>query len=362
MSMHDARGKRRSLRVGDRVRVLELGDILATLDGQGARDAIPFMPEMAAHCGRSFAVVKSAHKTCDPTGSSHLRRIRSNPVHLETRCNGGAHGGCQAQCLFFWHPDWLERLDESFREAGRETGERASEELPDSLMRGVYAADSTAAEIRYRCHATELVRFSTPISTREPTQYFRDVWFGNVSLKEFVVFGLRAMLQSARRAMISPDFWRKLKAIVQRRPRTSPTDVQDRPVPTQRLDLRAGESVRVRAFDQILSTLDENGRNRGLSYDPDMARSAGKTFSVAQQVDRVIDEKTGKMLRIRKDCLILDGLACSGKLNVPRLFCSRGALLFWRECWLERVVPPEGSVIQGADLTSSDGASQNASS
>lgn len=326
--------QQRPLHVGDRVRVRPLGEILSTLDAEGACDAIPFMPEMVRHCRGAFTVTKSAHKTCDPTGASHLRRIKANPVHLETRCDGGAHGGCQAQCLFFWHPRWLERIHDE--QPALEEG--AAEDSPELLQRGVLAAHSTPDEIRYRCHATELVRFSTPISTLEPTQYVRDVAFGNITARELFAFGGRAVFQTARRFLIPAKLWGWLKRIKRGgRPPTATSQAPEAPP----LNLRIGEAVRVRHFAQILPTLDAGGRNRGLSYDPDMVRSAGKTFDVAQRVERVIDERTGKMLRIRKDCIILEGVECSGKLNAPRLFCPRGALLFWRESWLEKVETDE---------------------
>ena len=31
----------------------------------------------------------------------------TSAVHLETRCDGSAHGGCQASCLLFWKDAWL---------------------------------------------------------------------------------------------------------------------------------------------------------------------------------------------------------------------------------------------------------------
>ena len=35
-----------------------------------------------------------------------------NTVHLRrTRCDGAAHGGCQAACLLFWKEAWLERVE-----------------------------------------------------------------------------------------------------------------------------------------------------------------------------------------------------------------------------------------------------------
>src|SRR5690348_13291595 len=97
------------LRVGEWVEVRPLEEILATLDQEGCLDALPFMPEMAQHCGGRFTVFRVAHKTCDNIESYHNRRMK-DAVHLELRCDGSAHGGCQAKCLFFWKEAWLRRV------------------------------------------------------------------------------------------------------------------------------------------------------------------------------------------------------------------------------------------------------------
>jgi hypothetical protein len=68
---------------------------------------MPFMPEMFAFCGQKFQVFKRAHKTCDTVFPTRSRRV-DRSVHLATRCDGQAHGGCQAaDCLIFWKEAWL---------------------------------------------------------------------------------------------------------------------------------------------------------------------------------------------------------------------------------------------------------------
>ena len=68
------------------------------------------MPEMLQFCGRRFVVDKIAFKTCDTATWTGLRRM-TNTVHLAgVRCDGRAHGGCQAGCLIFWKTDWLTKI------------------------------------------------------------------------------------------------------------------------------------------------------------------------------------------------------------------------------------------------------------
>ena len=104
------RMKTLKLSTGDWVEVRSKEEILRTLDSQGQLDGMPFMPEMFAFCGKRFQVYKRAHKTCDTVFPVRGRRV-DRAVHLETRCSGQAHGGCQAGCLIFWKEAWLRPLD-----------------------------------------------------------------------------------------------------------------------------------------------------------------------------------------------------------------------------------------------------------
>ena len=74
------------------------------------QEALPFMPEMLQHAGKRFRVSKRADKGCDTIGKSGSRRMY-NAVHLENvRCDGSAHGGCEAACLIYWKEAWLKRV------------------------------------------------------------------------------------------------------------------------------------------------------------------------------------------------------------------------------------------------------------
>jgi hypothetical protein len=107
--------------------------------------------------------------------------------------------------------------------------------------------------------------------------------------------------------------------------------------PAAVLNLQPGELVQVRSKDEIRQTINENNRNRGLSFDVEMVPYCGKTFRVLRRVERIIDEKTGTMIRIPGDCIILDGVVCSGCLSRNRPFCPRSIYPYWREIWLKRV-------------------------
>src|ERR1035438_3220535 len=110
-AVQNMKATRRKLSVGDWVEVRSKQEILKTLDVNGQLDGMPFMPEMLAFCGKRFQVYKRAHKTCDTVFPVRGRRV-DQAVHLETRCDGQAHGGCQAGCLIFWKEAWLRRVDQ----------------------------------------------------------------------------------------------------------------------------------------------------------------------------------------------------------------------------------------------------------
>ena len=119
------------LRPGELVRVRSAIEISPTLDPDGTLDGLPFMPEMLKYCGRTLPVSMRADKTC--AGDGVVRRMH-NTVHLAgVRCDGGAHGGCQAACLMFWKEAWLERVEDgSGAGAGARTA--ADEPLRETLI------------------------------------------------------------------------------------------------------------------------------------------------------------------------------------------------------------------------------------
>jgi hypothetical protein len=341
---------RRAFRVGDYAEVRPLDEIVRTLDADGALDGMPFMPEMARCCGRRYRVVKSAHKTCDPTGLTNLRRL-PDAVHLETRCDGSAHDGCQAGCLFFWRREWLRPVDGATVQgvSPASSPEIISPSMASglqTLQRATRTPGIEPGEIRYRCQATEVSRFSTPLSSYEPTQYVSDFLSGNVSFAAFVKHLVSAIVKGAGRSILGAHGANAIKQMLRRKRDDGASAKVLRPREAQQngISLQPGDVVRVRPTSEIRATLDETGRNRGLTFDEDMAQRAGRTFRVSGRVHQVIDEGTGKMLRIRKDCLILEGVSCIGHHNRNRLFCPRGALLFWREAWLEPVAEAQGPI------------------
>ena len=313
-----------SYRVGDWVEVLSPQEILQTLDDKGSLDNMPFMPEMLQFAGKRLQVSASAHKACDTIETYRNRRVE-NAVHLGVRCDGSAHGGCQAGCLLYWKTAWLRPVDGP-------TSQHASLISPPSVVdtsvidRATRAFESGPSDqVRYSCQATRLVEASSPMRRTDVRQFWMDLTSGNVSLWKMIRYMPLAVYNT----------------IVRRLPRgrTIPSikGLAGRKTPSEVLDLQPGELVEVKSADEIMRTLDGNGSNRGMVFDTEMLPFCGKRYRVKQRVNQLIDEKTGVMMTIKTPGIILENVVCMGCLHPARLFCPRGIYPFWREIWLKRV-------------------------
>jgi hypothetical protein len=328
-----------SLRVGDVVEVRSEEEILRTLDEGGKLDALPFMPEMLRYCSKRFRVSSRAHKACDTIEWQKLRRMEG-AVHLEDlRCDGSAHGGCQAGCLLYWKEAWLKRIDE-----GDPGGHHQSAEAPvvgaapactrETLFRETTRPDaSDDGETLYSCQATQLLRATTrPLNWWEPDQYIEDVRSGNASVSKVargLLVGFFNKFQQAN-ARLLPRFC----LIRGCKPYPFVEGRSANGTPQELLELQPGDVVEVKSKDEIFATLDDRDRNRGLRFDSEMLMYCGKRAKVFRRVEHIIDEKAGRMLHIKGDCIILDGIVCTGNYHRS---CPRRIYPYWREIWLKRV-------------------------
>ena len=324
------------LRVGEVVEVRSKEEILATLDESGALDKLPFMPEMLAFCGKQLTVTRTAHKSCDTVSPTNKRLRRfSNTVHLDdSRCDGSAHGGCRAECTLFWKEAWLRRLA-----GGGEPGTGAvpAPRLTEAQLYDAAYRDRSGPEPIYRCQATDHAIASEPIDWYSPMQYLRDVRSGNVTFgamtKSLIWWALRRARASLRGYKAQVWLFNTLNHI---RGGMQLYDLAgDRAkTPREKLDLVPGELVQIKTVAEIKATLDANQRNRGLYFDQEMLPLCTHTFRVRGRVNQIIEESTGKMMKIPGDCILLEGTACTGKYHMS---CPRAILPYWREIWLRRV-------------------------
>jgi hypothetical protein len=205
-------------------------------------------------------------------------------------------------------------------------------QLNDAVYR-----DRSAHEPIYRCQATDHAIASEPIDWYSPMQYVRDVRSGNVTfgamMKSLVWWILRRMRASLRGHNVQVRLFNTLNHM---RGGMQLHDLAgDRAkTPREKLDLIPGELVQIKTVQEIKATLDANQKNRGLYFDQEMLPFCTQTFRVRGRVNQIIEEPTGRMMKIPGDCILLEGTACTGKYHMS---CPRAILPYWREIWLRRV-------------------------
>ncbi|MGH9560179.1 MAG: hypothetical protein ACRD3S_01890 [Terracidiphilus sp.] len=346
------------LKAGELVEVRSQEEILSTLDKNGCLDGMPFMPEMFAFCGKRLPVYKRAHKTCDTICWSGSRRI-VNAVHLEdARCNGQAHGGCQADCLIFWKEAWLKRATPvPVAQPNRGPLPRSAPAdiagctENDVVAKATKTGGAATDEPIYVCQATQLWQASSPLKWWDLRQYWEDYTSGNFSLKWMLGVLCYANYNALMNAtgnwhLRKPLTW-IYNTVQKLRRRSSHPRAKGRipsgaPTPIVKLDLQPGEMVRVKSFETIRDTIDQDYRNRGMKWDAEMVPHCNRIYRVRKRVQKLIDEKTGKMQHLKSEPIILDGAICQSRYSEHRYFCPRAIFPYWREIWLERI-PPDNS-------------------
>jgi hypothetical protein len=294
--------------VGDVVQIRTLEEIQSTLDESGCLDGLPFMEEMRAFCGQRALVYRCVDKIYDYGKSRKLRRLQDTVLLVGLRCDGGAHGGCQASCYLLWKKAWLNPAT---------TGRK---------MRGLERASTSAVSRdgtrtgRYICQYTQLEAASAPMKHWDVRQDLRPLLAGNLTFSAFCVAMLTRLFNAAQAARGGAGY-------------PCAEGGSTRNLGTAAHGIAPGETVRVLGPGDIAASLDHQGRHRGLWFDRDMVRYCGQRYTVLKRVERLIDVTTGQMLEMKTPCLILDGVETSGEFQ---RFCSQHEYPFWREAWLLR--------------------------
>ena len=340
------------LSAGNWVEIRSKEEILATLDADGRLDGMPFMPEMFAFCGKRFEVYKRAHKTCDTVFPVRGRRV-SDSIHLSTRCDGSAHGGCQAGCLLFWKEAWLKPVPSAASAptaaAPDLNGSRSATGCSEADVRAATQRATNDGTSQYSCQATQLPYFTTELNWWDLRQYIEDYSSGNVTLGRM----LAGLMFSAYWHLINLGIGlgRPMRWIYDKVaplwtnasfPRHTGRIPKGQPTPTEALNLQPGELVRVKSHQEILRTLNTESQNRGMSWDAELVPYCGGTYRVRDRVNRIINEQTGRMQDMKNPCIILEDVICEGRYSDCRMFCPRAIYSWWREIWLERVSPAKG--------------------
>jgi hypothetical protein len=299
-------------KVGDWVEVLSFDEIRATLDGEGEREQVPFMPEMAGYSGRRLRVSAVMTKICG--GGRGMRGILGEPLVLldDLRCDGRSHGLCHRGCTLLWKPAWFRHVDEGPRDpSGVLPAPPASWPYPTRTESGAY-----------RCQATALPRATFPVSIPgKLLTAFRDLRRREWNLGSLATVYVETLAHRLK------SLARRAAGVASRRRKT----------PVERLGLRPGDWVQVKSLAEISATLDRNGRNRGLEFSRYMTPFCGRTYRVGALMENFIDERTGELRRL-ENTVLLESVWCGGETTSGP--CRRAELLYWREIWLRPVAGP----------------------
>jgi hypothetical protein len=293
---------------GDLVVVRPLEEILATLDEKGTLGKLPFMPEMREFCGRQFRVSRRAFKTC--VDDAEMRRLDDTVFLEEVRCSGEAHGGCDKACLIFWKEAWLQPVGAANRQAANGGSKIKELDLFEFAKQGD----------QFFCQSSEIVNASNPLPWWEPRQYALDLLHNRISVAQWVK-GISIAFYNKIAHVTGRQSWRFVAG-----PGTYNGTRSD-------LNLQPGDMVRVKSLEQIRETLDAEGKHQKLLFAPSMAEYCGAEMRVQKRVERIVLEASPRQRAI-KDTVLLEGATCDG---VCHRLCPRQSLLFWRECWLEKV-------------------------
>lgn len=337
---------RLGLHAGDWVVVRSREEILATLDENARYDELPFQPEMLAYCGRRLRVAKMAHKTCDNIHKTRGRRML-DAVHLEgARCDGVLHGGCQADCVFFWKEAWLKRADDTSMAPAAHTARGCSEEAV--RVRARAPGSEHADDPVWVCQTTALYDATTLLHWWDIRQYIWDVTSGNHTawhmIKLLMAGSYRNFVARGPGWALKIAFYNRLMKLTGGHPfPLVPAKLPDGArTPTEILDLRPGEWVQIKSPEEIGETITDSGFNRGMRYDQELHKYSGGVYKVQMRVNRLINEQTGKMMEMKNPCIQLEDVYCRAECAPKRLGCPRASNTYWREIWLRRVPPPEG--------------------
>ncbi len=101
-----------SINPGDLVRIRPLEEIQNMLDYRGTFRGCPFIESMAAHCNKTYRVLKNATYFYDEL-KGKLCKCKDLVVLENTICQGKQKlysTRCDLLCLFFWHKRWLTKV------------------------------------------------------------------------------------------------------------------------------------------------------------------------------------------------------------------------------------------------------------
>jgi hypothetical protein len=94
---------------------------------------------------------------------------------------------------------------------------------------------------------------------------------------------------------------------------------------------RSGDWVVVRSKEEILATLDKNGRLEGLPFMPEMFEYCGRRVRISSSAHKTCGPIQGRYFALQTKDLVHLGYRCNGKAHDG---CQNGCQIFWHTAWL----------------------------
>jgi hypothetical protein len=293
------------------VRVKSYAEISGTLRKDGALDGLPFQAEMQKYCGQTFRVLRPAKKLIIENSDTGLRGIKNTAILDDVVCDGAAHGGCSRSCFLLWKESWLTRADGQRQEAPRLDERR--------IIEGGNTVQTLAPAATTPCQSISLIKATYSLSRWSFKPYIWDITENTSQLPR-------------KLGLLTVSLVRRVLSLFRVRLPNKLINPQER-TPSAEFVLQSGDLVEVKSFEEIRTTLDYFGKNRGLAFTNEMKRFCGRRLAVRKPVDQIIVEGTGEMRRISHTVILNNGL-CDGSAHS---WCARNCYLLWRKVWLRKI-------------------------
>ena len=124
------------------------------------------------------------------------------------------------------------------------------------------------------------------------------------------------------------------------------------------MTLKAGDWVEIRSKEEILATLDKNGRLDELPFMPQMLQYCGRRYQVFKHAHKTCDTVFPVRGRKMANAVHLEGIRCDGQAYGG---CQAGCLIFWKDAWLIKVSEPEENKTQAPHRPSPSSSYSNCS-
>jgi hypothetical protein len=263
---------------------------------------------MKKFCGKQFVVKKNLDRIfVEGMGN---RRIENTVILDKVTCDGNSHGKCQRSCTLLWKESWLKEVtDDSYATIGKDFHPKYPAKKTQFDTKTIcQMTELPNATLRYVCTLDDLLRQCIPYfhNPKVPWQLEAIIDF-----LPCVCFKATKPFRSRKRE----EIYGKL-----------------RKTPALSLNVRPGDFVQVKEKKDILETLDFTGKNRGLSFTPEMLKYCGGHYRVLKRIDRIMSEKR-KRIRHLANTVILEGVVCDGTYHEN---CPLCCYLLWREIWLKK--------------------------